>query len=322
MRTKTEKGMQKQNHLFSSYCDEWLHFRKTQIKESTYVKYEIMLERYIKPGFGAYFPSDITTKMIDSFTYCLMFEKNLSAKTVRDILTVFQGILKYIRRVAAQEAPSVEISYPKVDKKNVRVLSKTEELQLVSYLMKNMDFCKFGVLLTLFTGIRLGEICALQWEKISFTDNTIRINTTMQRLPNTEDRQKMQTKIVIDTPKTSTSLRMIPLTDSMAELCRKMDPGNPSAYILTGTEAYMEPRTLQYRLKKYTRECKLEGVHFHTLRHTFATRAVESGFEIKCLSEILGHATTTITLERYVHASMELKRFNMEKLHHTPIDFS
>ena len=86
------------------------------------------------------------------------------------------------------------------------------------------------------------------------------------------------------------------------------------AYVLTGTTDYMEPRTLQYRIEKYTRACGLEGIHAHTFRHTFATRAVEVGFEIKSLSEVLGHSTTTITLERYVHSSMELKRSNMNKL--------
>ena len=93
-----------------------------------------------------------------------------------------------------------------------------------------------------------------------------------------------------------------------------MNPQSPTAFVLTGTSDYMEPRTLQYRMEKYTAECGLEGVHFHTLRHTFATRCVEVGFEIKSLSEILGHANTTITLERYVHSSMELKRHNMNKL--------
>ena len=93
-----------------------------------------------------------------------------------------------------------------------------------------------------------------------------------------------------------------------------MKSANDAAYVLTGTERYIEPRTLQYRLKKYTSECGLDGVHFHTLRHTFATRAVEAGFEIKSLSEILGHSTTKITLDKYVHSSLELKRSNMNKL--------
>ena len=103
------------------------------------------------------------------------------------------------------------------------------------------------------------------------------------------------------------------MTDYVTELCSRFQAKN-TAYILTGTEEYMEPRTLQYRIAKYTKACGLEGGHAHTLRHTFATRAVEVGFEIKSLSEVLGHANTSITLERYVHSSMELKRENMDKL--------
>ena len=93
-----------------------------------------------------------------------------------------------------------------------------------------------------------------------------------------------------------------------------MVPQYRDTYVLTGTEKYMEPRVLQYRLKKYADECNIENLHFHALRHTFATRCVEVGFEIKSLSEILGHATTTMTLDRYVHSSIDLKRNNMKKL--------
>ena len=115
-------------------------------------------------------------------------------------------------------------------------------------------------------------------------------------------------------PKSDTSARVIPLTGQAVSMCEKMNPGDGDAFVLTGTHFYMEPRLLQYRIEKYTRDCGLDGVHCHTLRHTFATRAVEVGFEIKSLSEVLGHANTTITLERYVHSSMELKRNNMSKL--------
>ncbi len=179
-----------------------------------------------------------------------------------------------------------------------------------------MDTCKFGVLLTLFTGVRIGELCALQWGNISLKEQTIRIDATLQRLRDTStaDNPGSRTRIVIGTPKSDTSIRTIPITDYTAELCEKMNPHSSAAYVLTGTENFMEPRTLQYRMEKYTRECGLEGVYFHTLRHTFATHAVEVGFEIKSLSEVLGHATTTITLDRYVHASLVLKRDNMKKL--------
>ena len=175
-----------------------------------------------------------------------------------------------------------------------------------------MDACKFGILLALFTGMRIGELCALRWDNISMRGQTIKIASTMQRLKDMEEGRG--TKIVIGSPKSDTSIRTIPMTDYAAELCGRMRPGSSTAFVLTGTSDYMEPRTLQYRLEKYTKECGLEGVHFHTLRHTFATRCVEVGFEIKSLSEVLGHATTSVTLDRYVHSSIELKRSNMNKL--------
>ena len=132
-----------------------------------------------------------------------------------------------------------------------------------------MDTCKFGVLLALFTGVRIGELCALQWGKISLKEQTIRIDATLQRLRDTSAVGSARTRIVISTPKSDTSVRTIPVTDYTAELCGKMAPHSSAAYVLTGTDSFMEPRALQYRMEKYTRKCGLEGVHFHTLRHPY-----------------------------------------------------
>ena len=301
-------------HRFEFYCDEWLCLRKPRIKEATYIKYETALEKHIKPRLGGCFPLGMTSGLIDDFTKELLFEAELAPKTVHDILAVLHGVLKYTAPFFSGIFPAIEISYPKCSRKEMRVLSREEQQRLTAYLLTDMDACKFGVLLTLFTGVRIGELCALRWSCISLQEKTIRISATMQRLRDTDAAGSTRTRIVIGTPKSGTSVRTIPLTDHAAELCRKMLPEDSNAYILTGTEEYMEPRTLQYRMDKFTRECGLEGVHFHTLRHTFATRAVEVGFEIKSLSEVLGHASTTITLERYVHSSMQLKRDNMNKL--------
>ena len=196
----------------------------------------------------------------------------------------------------------------------MRVLSRNEQEQFVSFLLDETDQCKFGVLLMLLSGVRIGELCALKWENVDLKERTMRVSSTLQRLRNTEADNEKRTRIVVSTPKSETSMRTIPLTDHVIRLCERFADKNTSAFILTGTEDYMEPRVLQYRIEKYTKECGLDGVHAHTLRHTFATRAVEVGFEIKSLSEILGHSNTTITLERYVHSSMELKRSNMDKL--------
>lgn len=300
-------------HRFDFYCDEWLRACKNRLKESTYIKYHTMLELHIKPKLGGCFPLGINSGLIEEFTNELL-EEDLSPKTVKDILVELRSVLAYTAKQFPGVFPLIEIAYPKDTKKEMRVLSREEQKRFIDYLTTDMDECKFGVLLSLFTGIRIGELCALRWENVSIKDRTIRITSTMQRLKNTESANDAKTKVVISSPKSNTSLRTIPMTDYVAELFATLESNNPEAFVLTGSLDYLEPRTMQYKLEKYTRECELKGVHFHTLRHTFATRCVEVDFEIKSLSEILGHSTTTITLDRYVHSSIELKRRNMSKL--------
>ncbi len=298
---------------FAFYCDEWLRLRQNAIRESTRIKYGTILEKHIKPKLGSCFPLGLTTAVVDDFSRELLAQA-LSPKSVHDILVVLHGILQYTATLFPGRFPPVQIHYPQSEHKEMRVLTRCEQEQLVGYLLTDTDACKFGVLLMLLTGMRIGELCALQWGSVHIPEQTIGITATLQRLHDTAGEEGSRTRICIGAPKSSTSRRTIPMTDYTAALCRRFAVEDADAYVLTGTGRYMEPRTLQYRMEKYTRACGLEGVHAHTLRHTFATRAVEVGFEIKSLSEVLGHATTAITLERYVHSSMELKRSNMDKL--------
>ncbi len=299
---------------FAFYCDGWLQLRRTKIRESTYIKYENILKKHIKPRLGSAYPSGITTGAVNDFCRELLDREKLSVKSVHDILCVLHGILKYTATQFPGTFPSIEICYPKESRREMRVLSRDEQKRFVKYLLDDTDACKFGVLLMLFTGLRIGEMCALKWEDVDTEENTVSVSAAMQRLRRADADSAAKTKIVIGAPKSDTSVRTIPLMGNAAELCRRFDVHCPKAYILTGTTEFMEPRLLQYRIKKYASKCGLDGVHAHTLRHTFATRAVEVGFEIKSLSEILGHANTTITLDRYVHSSLELKRSNMDKL--------
>lgn len=301
-------------NLFSAYCIGWLYAKKSKVKESTYIKYSTVVEKHINPKLGECCPLGFTTELMDDFIKELQCEDELAPKTVHDILVVLHGILKFTASKVTGGFPVVEINYPKIGKKEMRVLSREEQERFISYLQSDLDPCRFGILLALCTGIRIGELCALRWEYVSTRDKAIKIVETLQRLRDTGITQNARTRIVIGPPKSDTSVRTIPMTEYVAGLCRHMKPQSSAAYVLTGTDAFMEPRVLQYRLEKYTQACGLEGVHFHTLRHTFATRAVEVGFEIKSLSEILGHASVTITLDRYVHSSLELKRDNMQKL--------
>lgn len=305
---------QEQQPNFGFFCDEWLRIKKVSLKESTYVKYSTTLERHIKPHLGDCSPLQLSSGKIEEFTAVLLNENGLASKSVKDILVLLRSVLKYTQEQIPERFPHVRIGYPKEQKKEMRVLSAEEQSRFIHYLQMDMTPCKFGILLALLTGLRIGELCALRWENISLQDKTLRVTATMQRLKNMQSDAYTRTKIVVGAPKSDSSLRTIPMTDFACRLCEQLNPSSQKAYVLTGTTNYMEPRTLQYRFAGYAKECGLEGVHFHTLRHTFATRCVEVGFEIKSLSEILGHSTTTITLERYVHSSMTLKRSNMTKL--------
>lgn len=301
------------HHRLAFFCSEWLRMQKGRVKESTYVKYDGIIMQHIIPKLGGCLPLAMNTQLVESFKRELL-EDGLSAGTVKNILLILQSVLKYAAKLIPGGLQSIEISYPKEPRKEARVLSVEEQRRVVGYLQEDMDECKFGVLLALLTGLRIGEMCALRWENISLSLGTLRVDATMQRLKNRDGGCDGKTKIVIGQPKTDSSLRTIPLSQNAAALCRCAGVHRAAAFVLTGETKYMEPRALQYRFKRYMQDCGLEGVHFHTLRHTFATRCVEVGFELKSLSEILGHANTAITMNRYVHSSFDLKRDNMYKL--------
>ncbi len=300
---------------FAYYCDEWMRINRSRIRESTYVKYYGILDKHIKPRLGGCLVQSLSSVIVEQFAHDLLYEEELSPKTVKDILTMLHSIVTYTAKQFSDPMQTIEIVYPKNPKKEMRVLTRDEQTRFVEYLLDDMDDCKFGVLLSLLTGMRIGEVCALRWENVSLTERTVKVKSTMQRLRDFDDNRVRKTKVVISEPKSDTSARVIPLTDYAVKLCKAQWCGEPAAFVLTGeTDRYIEPRTMQYRLGKYTKVCGLEDVHFHTLRHTFATRCIEVDFEIKSLSEILGHSSPRITLERYVHSSMELKRDNMNKL--------
>lgn len=333
---RTEPAAQKakpgQRPDMACFCDRWLSANSARLKPSSRAKYRTDIENHIKPFFGEKLPGEILPEEIDGFTQSLLTGKGLSPKTVRSILTLFHSILSYTGKRSGGKLPDMEITYPKSFRKNTRVLDEKEESALVQLLAQEMDACKFGVYLALRTGMRIGEICALRWCDISFEAAAISVCHTALRLPRGNacqadpDRPSAaagddggvlalsRTELVIGTPKSESSLRLIPLMPDIATLCERFRPEEPKAFLLTGTDRCMDPRKLQRHLKKYLEECGIPEAHFHTLRHTFATRCVEAGFDVKTLSEILGHSNIGITMNLYVHPNLDLKRENMNRL--------
>lgn len=297
--------------LFETYAQEWLELIEGRVKESTMVKYTNILERHLLPCFGEIPVQNIDTVCVSRFSRTLRLE-GMSPKSIRDILTLLKSIFKYIEK-QNRSFKIPDFVFPKEGKKEMRILTQEEMNALIDELNSNMkNGTGLGIVLGLSCGLRIGEVCALQWKDINMETSVIHVSRTMQRLKDPEHPGK--THIVISTPKSESSIRSVPLSSLARKWARDLECPDPQAYVLTGTRDYMEPRALQYRFGKVVKVLDLKGVHFHTLRHTFATRCIEVGFEMKSLSEILGHSSISVTMDRYVHSSMSLKQSNMEKL--------
>lgn len=307
--------------LYGNILADWLRSVKMRVKESTYARYKRLVDTHIAPVLGKYDISNISTQLIEQYVDYLLSngrldgQGGLSAKTVTDIITIIKSTMEYAEYHGYCVPCHLDkLSVKKNDHIEMRVLTTPEQNALLRVLFDNMDLYKLGVLICLYTGIRIGELCALRWKNVSLQNGVLKIRETMQRIPNTTSDRSSKTKVIITEPKSRCSVRDIPLPKWLVKHLQPFQSA-PEAFVLTGTlNKWIEPRTMQNHFQTYLHESGIEHANFHALRHTFATRCVEVGFDIKSLSEILGHTTVNITLNRYVHSSFELKCTNMDKL--------
>ncbi len=300
--------------------DEWLALSRIRVKESTYACYSRLINTHIRAALGSYNINELSTQMIEQFISNKLSFGNLtngeglSSKTVNDILVIIKSSLDYAKYHNFDVRCNLNRVSIKRPNKDIRVFSHDEQGMLVNTLLTDMDLYKFGVLLSLYTGIRIGELCSLQWQDFSPCGCILSVRKTIQRVQNTDNMGETKTKVIVTEPKSQCSKRDIPLPAFLTEYVIRFRSGS-SVYVLSGLkDKYVEPRTMQNHFKNYIKQSGIADAGFHTLRHTFATRCVEVGFEIKSLSEILGHSNVNITLNRYVHSSFELKATNMSKL--------
>lgn len=305
-----------QDALFSEVSEMWLRSIQASVKESSWIKYRNILKCSVVPRLGNMNLCEIDYSVVAALCSDLMEsggkdQSGLAAKTVADALSLTKAVIKYASRMKYMtDRTALDVSV-KVKNAPLRVLSVQEQQILISELTEKLNFTELGIYICLFTGIRVGELCALTWDDISLENNMIHIHRTMQRMQTSGGENK--TAILIAEPKSQCSIRDIPIAGTLRE--KLMQQAVREGYVLTGNKnKYVEPRTMQNRFKAIVERCGIRDAHFHTIRHTFATRCIEVGFDVKSLSEILGHANVSITLNRYVHPSMELKKKNMDKL--------
>ena len=304
--------------IFENIANEWINSIRQQVKLSTYNRYLNLLSLYILPHLGRRPLNEITHSLLEDYCNRLLGnggkkEIGLSPKTVTDSLSVIRNVLNFAK--AKGKIVSCDTSTIRIKKtvKAMRILSQTEQMQLCRYLSLNLTTYNVGILVSLFTGLRLGELCALQWEDFSFSEQTLHVNKTMQRVQD-KSGYGSKTKIIVTSPKSPYAIRSIPIPMELMETIVSCQTASKGYFLSADGIGFVEPRTMQNHFKRTLNECGIADANFHALRHTFATRCIECGFDVKTLSEILGHASVNITMNRYVHPSMELKRENMKRL--------
>jgi len=312
----------KNKSCFEYWLLGWLDYKHAIVKNSTYMKYRNSINKHIIPKLGSFDIKILDNNIVQRFiNQKLSAEKcSLSPKSVRELVNIIKNTLAYAENYGFQSKCKYELLIVRNSFKPIRVLNKNEEKALLNTLESDINIFKLGILISLLTGVRIGELCALRWEDIDFKECLITVNRTMQRVQ--VEGKDNKTEIIITTPKTNASIRQIPIPKMLVDYIIGFKSSNDQ-YILTNKNGnYIEPRVMQYKFKKYIQIAGISDANFHALRHTFATRCIEAGVDVKVLSEVLGHSNVNITLDRYVHNSIDYKKDNIERFNDYILSFS
>ena len=257
--------------IFSTIAEEWFSLQKPQWKQSSTVKYRNILNSYLYPVFAEKYVSDITRDCVMSFSSKLLLkggvhQEGLSPKTVTGIISVLKNVFEYASQIKGYDVADIKGISVKQPQKPMRILSRVEQQRLSILLYGDMNPCNLGILVCLYTGIRIGEVCALKWKDISFDEQYLHIYQTMQRLQS-EECEDRKTEVIISAPKSDCSIRRVPIPDEIFKILKEHRKAD-NTFLLTGAiRNYIEPRTMQNRFKLVSRQCGIEDANFHALRH-------------------------------------------------------
>ena len=284
----------------------WKEYKRPYVKQSTMAAYVLILENHIIPYFGD--SDSLHEKKVQAFVLQKL-EKGLSIKSVKDILIVLKMMMKFGVKNEWMDYYEWDIKYPTIStNKELEVLSVANHKKVLNHIQNHFSFSGLGIYISLCTGLRIGEVCALKWSDINTMDGTITVNRTLERIYIIDGTQK-HTELVINTPKTQNSCREIPMTKELLAMMKPLKKVvNDDFYILTNAEYPTEPRTYRNYYTKLMEKLGIPKLKYHGLRHSFATRCIEAGCDYKTVSVLLGHSNISTTLDLYVHPNMEQKK--------------
>lgn len=290
----------------------WRKDKQQYVKQSSLSAYSLILENHILPTFGE--KQRLTESDIQDFVLRKL-QAGLSQKTVKDMLIVLKMIQKFGVKNGYMPFTEWSVKYPTEQKKQeLEVLSISHQKRIMQHVINNFTFRNLGIYVCLSTGMRIGEVCALKWGDVNLMTGTISVCRTIERIYVIEDNRRY-TELVIGSPKTKNSVRDIPMSRELSKLIRPLKKVmNDDYYILTNEANPTEPRTYRNYYKQLLKRLRIPDLKFHGLRHSFATRCIESQCDYKTVSVILGHSNISTTLNLYVHPNMEQKKKCINKM--------
>lgn len=290
----------------------WKEYKRPYVKQSTMAAYVLILENHILPCLGD--KDSLYEQEVQAFVLQKL-EKGLSIKTIKDILIVLKMVMKFGVKNEWMNYYEWDIKYPTTTaNKELEVLSVVNHRKILSYIQSHFTFIGLGIYISLSTGLRIGEICALKWSDINVVDGTITVSRTIERIYIIEG-EKKHTELVINTPKTKNSCREIPMSKELLAMIKPLKKVlNDDFYVLTNNERPTEPRTYRNYYNNLMVKLNIPKLKYHGLRHSFATRCIEAGCGYKTVSALLGHSNISTTLDLYVHPNMEQKKRCITKM--------
>lgn len=293
---------------FEKCLYEWLEQTRVSVKAQTYQKYKFLIDNHINPHLGKYDFKELTADKINDF---ILYENLSGRKDMKGGLSSgYINTMCHIINSATKNILKEKVKSLPVKKKQIEYLTLFEQKIIENYIVKNEPIKGVGILLSLYTGLRLGEVCALRISDIDFYEKTVKIDKTVVRVKNQDAGNK--TIKIIDTAKTENANRIIPVPLKIIDILKKI---SKNKYVLEGKNgSFCDTRTYQYYFKKVLKKCGIRDIKYHSLRHTFATRCIESGVDVKTLSEILGHSDVNVTLNTYVHITLKHKQIQLKKM--------
>ena len=301
------------NKTFEEVAAMWLADKQQYVKRSTYCAYSLLLSNHLKPVFAK--EQDVTEELVQAFVLGKL-QQGLSRNSVKDMLMVLKMVLKYAAKHGYMPWRQIDINFPTERRQNeVKTLSRVDQRRLMDHIQANFSFMNLGIYICLSAGLRIGELCALTWDDLDTDAGVVRISRTLQRI---YMKDKGCTEVIIGTPKSKNSVREIPLAKELQRFIKSLKKVvNGSFYVLTNSSSPTEPRSYRNHYRRLMQQLDLPLLKFHGLRHSFATRCIESKCDYKTVSVLLGHSSISTTLNLYVHPNLDQKKKCIERMFKT-----